>query len=87
MPPPNWLRSGEYEFEELGCAFVLAHLHVAIVGDDSDQPVVTHLMHVIGRRENAWANLRDRLRVVDLVARVAESGEAEFIFDPFSERA
>src|ERR1035438_5429094 len=135
MPPPNWLRSGEYALRNLGApssrsentieapraariegaqrfrpigqvadaaaelasfgrirveelrgAFVLAHLHMAIVGDDGDQPVVADLVHVIGGRENTGgANLGDRFRVVGLVACVAESGKTEFVLDPFAE--
>ena len=58
MPPPNWLRSGA-GVQEFGRAFVLAHLHVAVVGDDGDQPIVAHLMHVIGGGEDAGADLGD----------------------------
>jgi hypothetical protein len=40
---------------------------------------------VLGGRENARVHLSDGAGVVDLVARIAESGQAEFIFDPLAE--
>src|ERR1019366_7654606 len=66
---------GRILVEKLRGAFVLAHLHGAVVGDDGDQPVVADLVHVIGGRENTGPNLGDRFRVVSLVACVSESGK------------
>ena len=78
---------GRIVVEKFGRAFILAHAHVAVVGNDGDDAVVAHLVHVIGGRENAGSDLGDGLRIVDLVARVTEGGQAEFVFDPFAKVA
>ena len=60
--------------EELGRPFILPHLDDPVVGYHGDQPVIPHLVYVIGGGENAGLDGGDRLGIVHLVAGVAESG-------------
>ncbi len=71
--------------KKLRCPFVLPYLNVPVVGAGRHQPVVSHLMRVIGRGTEHRVGGCSCCGIVDLVAGVAVGRQTEFVLDPFAE--
>src|ERR1700761_1913320 len=70
--------------EELRTAFILPHLHMSVVGNDSNKTIVADLMDVIGLRAPCLVDGQHSFGIRGLVAGVAIGRQAEAIADPAS---
>ncbi len=70
--------------EEFGRTFILANLHVAVVGHGGYQTVVSYLVGVVGGRAPLFVHGSNGFGVGDLVAGVFVGGQAKLVCDPFT---
>ena len=68
---------GAVVVQKFGRTFILSHLGIAVVGYGSDEPVVPHLMSMVGRASPTLMNGGMCLRVMNLIAGIAVGGQAK----------
>src|ERR1035438_1094081 len=75
---------GAIVVQEFRRTFILANLHVAVIRHRYYEPVVSHLVGMVGGRAPLLVHRGDGFGVGDLVAGVFVSREAELVRDPFA---